>query len=1009
MFSVPAGNAFVSEKRSLIQLRHAITTGLGRAVSGSRPTVPPDRRTARVPRRCCGSAASILALVTLLGGGGFWGAACAQPDPVEVVLPAVWATGPNEVVDPAEPPRDETDYFSRSVRQIHLSGAINETVAFAFVLRGTEAFRGGLEVGFEALRSPAGTISREAVVIYRHWPVTVERFPNWYLRSVGPRVPREIPDALVPIDAPNHGRPFTIPPGRNLVLWVEIRIPFIANPGRYEGAIVVQDAAGHAERTRVVLTVRDMVLTADEAIPVPARVSFGSIIADHTSVDPENTRLILADDAARRALLDTFAMLQAHGLSPYTDEVRPSFQQGIDGAILLDWQDYDAFCGPLIDGTAYRDRRAPKNWPLPVDLLQPDPAQYGGIDSTVYAAVLKKYMAAVADHFEQKGWLDRAFVSFDLPTRANPRSEDLDRERRLATLTHLVDRRLRFVSRLIPQSMVPFGWFDHEYRDLSAFVDIWATPARYQHRPALEILQTLGKHTWLPPDRPPFSGSLAVEAPPVHARSLAWQAFLQKHTAIFLDAATRWPPDVFDRPIHDRRQRTDSWLVYPGRPFGLDHPVPSVRLKQLQQGIQDYQKLKQLESCGHGGTATLLARSLLKAVGTEAYGDNYQDGLFGRRVDDPALWELAVRILNDELQDALLPGSEPARQHVASRADWARLLSATRGIQTQVESVRLSPDERPKQDGYLMTYEVAVRSEMPTPLEGRLHFGPLPDGASSVSDIVRIGPIPEMGLTRAKLIAALPAPPAADLGGHARQRLLLDAGTFGYIEIDATASILLASRMLRPITIDGRLDDWLPGVIHAASDFRLITAGPRGAEDRPRARSQTLAYVCRDRRTLYIGIHAAVPPVDSDRPLADAPLRNVVEYEDLMPVGEDLVEILIDPTNEATLSDDLYHIVLKSNGNPVFERGVGTVPPIGGVRPWPGLPPEYCVSRTEAGWSAEIAIPIAAFGPRAAERVVWGFNLARLEPIRGEYSDWARAPRYCYDPRTLGNLVWPAE
>ncbi len=36
-----------------------------------------------------------------------------------------------------------------------------------------------------------------------------------------------------------------------------------------------------------------------------------------------------------------------------------------------------------------------------------------------------------------------------------------------------------------------------------------------------------------------------------------------------------------------------------------------------------------------------------------------------------------------------------------------------------------------------------------------------------------------------------------------------------------------------------------------------------------------------------------------------------------------------------------------------------------------------------------------------------GEHIARLEPQRGEYSDWARAPRYCYDPRTLGNLVWP--
>ena len=62
---------------------------------------------------------------------------------------------------------------------------------------------------------------------------------------------------------------------------------------------------------------------------------------------------------------------------------------------------------------------------------------------------------------------------------------------------------------------------------------------------------------------------------------------------------------------------------------------------------------------------------------------------------------------------------------------------------------------------------------------------------------------------------------------------------------------------------------------------------------------------------------------------------------------------------------------------------------------------------TSYGWCAEIAIPLGTFGAEARKNPVWGINLARLEPVRGEYSDWSRAPRYCYDPRTLGNLVWP--
>ncbi|MBK8270548.1 MAG: hypothetical protein IPK83_20510 [Planctomycetes bacterium] len=135
-------------------------------------------------------------------------------------------------------------------------------------------------------------------------------------------------------------------------------------------------------------------------------------------------------------------------------------------------------------------------------------------------------------------------------------------------------------------------------------------------------------------------------------------------------------------------------------------------------------------------------------------------------------------------------------------------------------------------------------------------------------------------------------------------------------------------------------------------------------------------------------------------------MQTFVEYEDLMPIGEDLIEIVIDPTNKGTQSGDLFHIVLKSTGNPRFERGIDTHPPIGEVRPWPGALPECCVTKTEYGWSAEVAISMDAFGADASLNRVWGLNIARLEPLRGEYSDWARAPRYCYDPRSLGSLVW---
>jgi hypothetical protein len=960
--------------------------------------------------------------------------ATCTPSRTRSFLPQPTIAGPSTRVETGKTPPEDTSYFIRAKNVIRLTGVVNGTVAFQFVLSATEGPGVGIELAAEDLRGSAGTIGRDAVRMYRQWPITINRYPNWYLRSYGLRRPRDVLDVLIPITAPRHGQPFAIATNGRLPIWVEIKIPPDAAPGTYQTAVIVRDADRNTTRMPIEVVVRDIYLSPHDAIPILARVQLAPVIAAHTQLDPLNPKLALADDEACRILRHTFTLLHEHGLSPYTDEVHPLITRDQDGRVQPDWSDYDAFCGPLIDGTAYRDRRPAHAWPIPADLRQPDPAQYGGMESTVYAALLRDYLARAKEHFEEKGWLDRSFVFFDLPNRPDPGPEDLAQVRQLATITHLIDDRLAFVSQLIPQPMAPFGWFEHRFEDLTAEIDVWSTPARYQHPPTLDTLQTLGKRTWLLPDRPPYSGSIAIEAPPIHARSLAWQAFLQGHDAVILRHATDWPERLLDEPIQDRAQPSDTWLLYPGTPFGLTEPVPSVRLKQLELGVQDYQLLRLLDTHGRGATARLLAGSLIKAAGTDAYGDNYQDGLFGRRIDDPEVWELARTILIDEVAGALTEDAEATLNDPAIHAAWAKLLSATRHLEVWTESARLTLDDRPGQTGYLVSYDAAIRSELRTPVSGKLNFGPLLPGMRSVSDIIRVGPIPEMGLVRRVLVAASSELPPTDLDGHHTQTIVLDAGASGHVETRAALSIVQVSHAPNAIAVDGDLADWPPSEFNIAGDFRLIGAHEDDEQntninpppeaplprDRQRARSQTVAYFAQDAGVLYIAVHAAVPASDASRDTlheirfngqrdrADRlPMRNFVEYKDLMPLGEDLVEIMIDPTGAGTQSDDIYHIVLKSTGNPVFERGIGTVPPIGKRLPWPSNPPACCVATTAYGWCAEIAIPIATFGPDAAKNPIWGVNLARLEPIRGEYSDWARAPRYCYDPRTLGNLVWP--
>lgn len=921
-------------------------------------------------------------------------------------FPDVWAAAPSASIETTRRgSQTASPYFDPESRTLRATGAVGETAAFQIVLEGGRHGANNLNIGAEPFTAGGATIPRENVRLYHQYPVRVERFPNWYFRSVGHRKPRDVPDILVPLDAPRHGQPVSVAAGESLALWCDVAIPAGAQPGEYTGAIVVQAADGSTRRVPVALDVRNLGIAGAPTLPVIAGVQIIPIIKAATRVDPENPRQIFSDPAAKKAIHDAFKLLHAHGLSPMTADLKPPFRQEIDGRVVIDWSGYDNLFASLIDGSAYAVPSPAAAWPLPIDENYPDPSAYGGRESATYNAILKEYMTACLEHFDQRGWGKQAFVYFDLPKAENPNKDEVEQVRQLATLTHLVRENLPFASHLAPQSMEQFGWHDQSHADLKTVIDIWATPARYEDPPTLKRLQTLGKRTWFNPDRPPYSGSLAVEAPLVQARSLPAQAFLMNHGAMLIRNTTDWPDNLVDQPITDDDQPSDTWLIYPGAPFGLDTPVPSLRLKQLQQGLGDYRRMVQLDKHGRGETARIVASSLIKAVGTENYGDNYQDAFADRRVDDPEAWDLARHILDDEL-DAVMHGEEPAEvAGGAGRGTWTKfIIRAGRRIEGWFEGARIELRTRGEKSQYVFTYDVAIRNDLTQPLKGEVNFGQLPPEARRVSDTVTVGPIEPYKMGRGSIVMATPILPDTTVDGHVPQEIIFDAATSGTVAIKAAASLTQVVTLNERPTIDGKLDDWPPANVNVAADFRLITGGLTPGRDRKKPQSQTLVYFGRYDETLYVAVAAEAP--ESDAPQKKT-LRNFVEYRDLIPVGDDLVEIMIDPTNRGVLPGDLFHLVVKSSGNPKFERGVSMTPPIGDVGPWPGAQPECTVHRTADGWAAELAIPIAAFGQDATQNRIWGINIARLEPIRGEYSDWARAPRYCYDPRTLGNLVWP--
>jgi hypothetical protein len=100
----------------------------------------------------------------------------------------------------------------------------------------------------------------------------------------------------------------------------------------------------------------------------------------------------------------------------------------------------------------------------------------------------------------------------------------------------------------------------------------------------------------------------------------------------------------------------------------------------------------------------------------------------------------------------------------------------------------------------------------------------------------------------------------------------------------------------------------------------------------------------------------------------------------------------------------LFCLQIKPNGLLLTRKGCRTEPPMGTSEPWP-CGARLAVSQQRDDWVAELAIPLAAFGPEAQRNQVWGCNVTRLDARRGEYSSWSGARGYCYSPQALGNLI----
>jgi hypothetical protein len=530
-------------------------------------------------------------------------------------------------------------------------------------------------------------------------------------------------------------------------------------------------------------------------------------------------------------------------------------------------------------------------------------------------------------------------------------------------------------------------------------VDIWLPPAQFYDPAAMAGERAAGRRTWLSVDRPPFSGTASSHASETDVRVIPWQARRLSAQAVSLGLVNDWPDDpppaTPDACVaHDPRT-----LLFPGGPFGLDEPVSSVRLKYLRRAAQDLAYARLMDEHGLQASVERIAASVSACAGTQAHRAHFADGRPPGWAKDVRVFELARQAMAAVLTSTAgsFSGADSAARCVAEQ----RLEQETDrpGLLFDGARVRLGP---PTAASFEIQAYVSLTNFGLRELGGEMRFLDWPKHWSGRTVRPLELMVPALGTRRAIITATSSVRPAAPAGVlRVPADFIRDDGRIAGAGL--RVAFVTAAFLRGPMQIDGDLSDWPPGAENVAGEFRLITPASSETKDLDRPRHETLAFVLRDAEFLYVAVNAR-----HEGELAPASVGgNRVSYDDLIPIGEELVELLFDPFNSGTRSPaDLFHIAVKPSGRHLVEKGIRMEPPCGGREPWPA-DIEVGTAVTDERWTVELRIPLKAFAAPASEHTVWGFNVTRFDASCQEFSTWSGAYGNAYDPISLGNLYLP--
>lgn len=427
-------------------------------------------------------------------------------------------------------------------------------------------------------------------------PFSTEIYREWFHRNTVDG--KFYPDALVPVDSPRDVRVTAMEnaiPGQTArVFWVDVWIPSDAKPGLYQGSAAAS-SPGHTKSLPIRIRVLPRNVPEKDALTIDnnsygvgwMRQQYPEYFIGPVA-DAHETKLIHAYHRVFDAHRTIFHQLGYSHLGEVTPGFAPELTGTGEGKHIANWKQFDDIFGPLLDGSAlkenHRGARPIQSLYLPINAGWPANELWWGKPG--YEAEFSNVVREMEVHFREHGWTHtRLEVFFNQKKRYKGFAWDGD-EARFPKDDAYLQEYSRMLKASLPQNTpVPFvlradsSWrIGEQSKSLGDDVRLWVVNAGMAswYEGDWKRLKQSGATVWT------YGGTPAVQESLVRMTVDPLRAWV-----VGADGFVRWlTVDPGPQPW-TALKGGDETLVYPGERFGIEAPLPSIRLKVQRNLLQD--------------------------------------------------------------------------------------------------------------------------------------------------------------------------------------------------------------------------------------------------------------------------------------------------------------------------------------------------------------------------------------------------------------------------------------